>query len=1790
MIDTQNHSHQPGLRLWLALSAWLTALLLLAPAASAERGVIGAYQFGTRLENECVGSNRCPQEEPGDFVTPLSIAVNGTGAGGAVAGDMYLGDFRGAYDDLGNRIQQFSLTQAFKRLWGTDVVKEGPGNSDELQQLMIQATGGTFTLGFGADTTPALAYNASAAAVQAALDALGSITDGAVTVTGGPGDASGSSPYLIAFGGTMGGTDQPRIAIDDSALSGGAAEGWVTTVNPGATGAEICRTDLGDVCKNGTPQSRVDDATQIGGAVDEPIDIAIDQANGNLFVIDLGLSGGGGKRINVFSASGQFLRAFGGDVVRSGAGDSDVDEVQELTVSATGGTFTLCSGACLTNFGNPNPAEFTAPIPYDATSAQVKAALETQPGISGNGGSVTVTGGPGGSNPYVITYKGALGGDDVVELRADATNLAGGSQTAAVTTLASGGGYEVCTANDACKAAVDGDAAGYLSAARSIAVAPAGAPNAGNVLVADNSNYRIQEFTAAGTLVRAIGWDVVATGPGDSAADEFEVCTPASGDVCKAGVQGGATGQFQFQFQFRSSAVAEDSNGAIYVVDSGRLQKFTPQVGPPVLSPSTIASNDIQELTVNAGAGQFRLSFGAETGGTTGLGDFTQGSDVITNVETTTGAFTVGERITTACPPVPNCNAVLPNADVFITAVTPGTLTISAPATASGDDYVLISNLPYETPNIPHNAPPSGPGSVEEALNALPSIGAGGGSVSVTGGPGAPGGGTYTIEFDSGPVAGTDVEEIEAMQGSPALSGGSGAGANTATVATAADGGPQGSGFADAPFDVAVAANDHVFVAKRYPAGFSDCPDGIPSPREVRIQEFDPSGTLLETSLPCTDVPAPDSSDDIVGFSLNPIKAEPYTLQDPSNRTEIRVSVFGELGPAPELTLDPVGDVTRSAATLTGTIDPNGPDAAPYPSPPATTYQAEYKKASESQWAPFGRPAPIGTGDSPIAFNLSVAGLAPKTEYEVRLRIVKPYTSNTTGPVQSFTTLAAPPTIDSQSAVNVTASSADLRAQINPLGTATSYHFEYGTTRAYGQSTPEVAIGDSHGAVAVEAHIEGLDPVVHHFRVVATNEAGTTTSANQTFNFYPEPCPNATARQQSGSGALPDCRAYELVSPGNAGSTVLIPGGAVPPKATSPSRFPFSVFIGSLQGSGDPFGTYGDLYVATRGDTGWRTRYVGLGPTTDTTAIFTWGPPYRSDSGGAAATGTMFDERLSRFVQWAAPRLGSAAGYLFDAEGNSLGRLPTNAAEVPGAMEDISIGGFAGDFRPAGDFSHFFFSSANLAFAPGGLTSGTGSAYDNDLRTGAVTIASKTPAGGDIPREPGPLTDGWLELPAVSEDGSHLLMSSLATGVCGRPLCGEHPFYCGLTLQTKHCKFGLYPGHLYMRVDGAVSYDVSAGHVVDFVGMTDDGSQVLFTSDEQITADDTDTSTDLYRWSEAGDQITRLSKGELGSAGDRDGCNAEWVAKCGIVVPQTAGSKSDWRETDHPFGTGSGAAYFYSPEQLVPGEGIPGARNLYVAREGTVQFVAALSEDKPASRLQVTPSGDHAAFLSDDRLTGADNGGFEAMYLFDAEAEELICASCRPSGEPPSADAMGARNGLYIADDGRTFFFTADGVVPADTNEAIDVYEYVNGRPQLITPGSGDAAPDSESPEGLIGISGNGTDVYFATFETLVPEDENGPNLKFYDARVNGGFPRAAVPAPCAAADECHGVGGAAPAPPRLASSAPLGRGGNLAEPRKRQPRRGRCTKRARKAAEKKGKRCVRAKRGRDRSGRRAGR
>lgn len=102
--------------------------------------------------------------------------------------------------------------------------------------------------------------------------------------------------------------------------------------------------------------------------------------------------------------------------------NSPTNEVQNVTVSATGGTFTLTAVS-----QNCNAAETTTPIPFNATAAQVQSALEAL-GCVGVG-DAAVSGGPGGTSPYTVTFVGEAENIRLPVMSADSSSLTGGVAT-----------------------------------------------------------------------------------------------------------------------------------------------------------------------------------------------------------------------------------------------------------------------------------------------------------------------------------------------------------------------------------------------------------------------------------------------------------------------------------------------------------------------------------------------------------------------------------------------------------------------------------------------------------------------------------------------------------------------------------------------------------------------------------------------------------------------------------------------------------------------------------------------------------------------------------------------------------------------------------------------------------------------------------------------------------------------------------------------------------------------------------------------------------------------------------------------------------------------------------------------------------------------------------------------------------------------------------------------------------------------------------------------------------------
>jgi hypothetical protein len=269
----------------------------------------------------------------------------------------------------------------------------------------------------------------------------------------------------------------------------------------------------------------------------------------------------------------------------------------------------------------------------------------------------------------------------------------------------------------------------------------------------------------------------------------------------------------------------------------------------------------------------------------------------------------------------------------------------------------------------------------------------------------------------------------------------------------------------------------------------------------------------------------------------------------------------------------------------------------------------------------------------------------------------------------------------------------------------------------------------------------------------------------------------------------------------------------------------------------------------------------------------------------------------------------------------------------------------------------------------------------------------------------------------------------------------------------------------------------------------------------------------------------------------------------------------------------------------------------------------------------VTSDGAKLAFLSERSLTGYDNElekntrtgdscehgqikqshghKCDEVYLYDASTGGLVCASCNPTGAQPlgHSDFTIVEDGpaaqvlpRSFSEDGTLFFQTYDALVPRDSNEQRDVYEYKNGHVYPISNVAGNFSSQ------FLDASPNGRDVFIATADKLLPQDRDS-RIDIYDVRVNGGFPVSVVPQVCDNGDACKPPPTAQPGVFGAPASATFSGAGNVAPVSSTKPRvkvkaktkrckrgsvkkRGRCVKQKAKKASNRSNRSNRSKRG----------
>jgi hypothetical protein len=701
-----------------------------------------------------------------------------------------------------------------------------------------------------------------------------------------------------------------------------------------------------------------------------------------------------------------------------------------------------------------------------------------------------------------------------------------------------------------------------------------------------------------------------------------------------------------------------------------------------------------------------------------------------------------------------------------------------------------------------------------------------------------------------------------------------------------------------------------------------------------------------------------------------------------------------------------------------------------------------------------------------------------------------------------------PPVLESAGALGVTETEAVLSAKINPNGGETTYRIEY-TSAASGFEgavlATEGTLPAGISSVPVSAPIGGLAPgATYRFLVSAENSSGSD-QLEASFTTYTSPalggpCPNDPLRAGF-SAHLPDCRAYELVSPSDTNGRSPLGAGETglyfPMLQASPdgNRASFRIEGGTIPGLEGSGSFNGDNYLSKRGPGGWSTELMsargtdGLAPTPGGVS---------PDQEYSFWKGEVSLENAQRD-----PHIRYPDGHSEPVGRGSLGIDPTVEANL------ISQNG-----------SHTLFStrqSAAVQLEPEAPPAGTAAVYDRtaDEITHVVSLL------------PGDVT----------------------------PAAGKNAVYVGASLDGEGVAFKLEGGVLYLRQHNEATYEIGAG--LTYAGLAEGGGRIFYLKAGNLFAFDTaskstlqfskggnatpvhvsaDGSTAYFlspdvltgkkenpngAIAKAGEENLYVSReGQLGFVGTVEPLDVQepvggtgqfaglgrWIASITEGKPAMETSRA----------TPNGGTLLFETRAPLVGYETNGHKEIY-------RFDLAAAT---LSCLSCNPTGAAASGDASLQTLLRNAGGLRVIGL---TARML---NIRPDGE-------------------RAFFQSEEALVAADVDNRQDVYEWeAQGVGSCTRPGGclylisfGQSGQD----EHLFAASQSGDDVFFLSESLLLGRDKDS-TASIYDARVGGGFPEAAGQAPCQG-ESCKG--GLTPPPALLAPATPaLNKNGNVVQRR----------------------------------------
>ena len=668
------------------------------------------------------------------------------------------------------------------------------------------------------------------------------------------------------------------------------------------------------------------------------------------------------------------------------------------------------------------------------------------------------------------------------------------------------------------------------------------------------------------------------------------------------------------------------------------------------------------------------------------------------------------------------------------------------------------------------------------------------------------------------------------------------------------------------------------------------------------------------------------------------------------------------------------------------------------------------------------------------------------------------------------------PIVESTSFANVGEAEAELQASIKPFGLKTQYTFQYLTQQEFEEGgetfsgVPAAGEGDIPAGstpVNVAAVIEGLEPGTRYrFRVFAENIKGSDEAEDEFATYsavepFP-PCLNNPLRTGF-SAALPDCRAYELVTPANTNGHPIVglprTGGALsfPTRATSPAGDAVSFLVegGAIPGFEGTSSLNGDPYLATRTPDGWQT----------------------------AAEGPNGAEAFSLQPGSVSPDQGYS---FWGANGGSVVTVPgqNNFLRYPdGGSEPVGRGSLGTDPNAAGD----------LISENGGHVLFTSSAHLEE---------DAPPAGTQA------LYDRTID-PASAAEQTHVV--SLLPGD-ETPAAGKAAFYIGASLDGRGVVFRI-GSIFYFRFNDEETYEL--GENVSFAGVAEGGARAFYLEGGKLRRFD---ATSEERTEFSGGPVTPVNVAANGSV-------AYFVSQSVLTSePNPNGAIAQGGE-ENLYRSEEGAISFVATvtERDVKGESlnfpfdglgtwifaVQNGRPAVEASRTTLDGHVLLFQSR-SDLAGYDPEGHSEVYRYDFAANELDCLSCNPTLAPATSDADLASISQGWGQDNLPVQSFGDTRNLR-SDGQRAFFQSTEALVPGDVDGLQDVYEWesqgvgsckrADGCLYLISSGA------SSGPDYLYALSDSGDNAFIFTPDLLLPAQDPDETPSIYDARVDGGFP-----------------------------------------------------------------------------------